>query len=890
MKKRLISLLLTLVMVFSFVSTMTVTASAENTLVITDYAKLVTVKNKDTLIGICTAMKVNYNDVKDGIMVANGFTSETQLSRLTVNETIWIPTSKANSAAIVKNAYAFDETGKAIGRSTGGGVATVNVNIPSGDVITYTVRSGDTIGKICKAHNLDYDTVKQAIVDLNPKRFSSIASLGKIQPNWVIYLPASNAAAREVNSLVSEAEREIGTTSNTTATGDTFWGYLVKHQMAYGETVKSVCNTLGMTYSTETSEMVKTLNGLKNLNNVKAGSSYWFPSKTNTGNGYVVYSHVVVAGDTCGNICSARGLNYNNVSSLLQGLNPTTNLNNIKRGQTLLVLSGKASENGGAGGINVVIGGNGGNNGNSGSSNYKILRSYITSQGSFTCLVNGTAADQAPAGSKVTISASPKAGMALDTLKYTYASGGSSITDSIVGTSFTMPASQVTVSATFVASALKVTFEQPANATLSVAVNGGTITSGTAIKTGSTIVATVTPKSGYEVKSVKANGTLMTKNYDGTWTVTGVSASQVIEAEIGATGSSVTTYNLNTTISGHGSVSFVSEGQSNIYEAAAGGHITVRINPESGYQLASAPTLSDSTPVYRNSDGTYYFTMPAKNVSLIATFEKIKYYTIKDISTASAVYSASRVYVNNATSSTAKQGDTVIVGIDFNQPMVVTWVGIPDPKNTLDIQGTTAFYKFTMPANDVTFKITAAPNGNYSISNTTNSTIAKDVYTGVRIYRNGAQASYANAGDTVSVSIDKIGNIAVDWVGIPDPASSLVINGNTATYTFTMPSGNVSFSVQPVSRNLTQYQISDISSTMNSVYSSVTIKRNGVGSTYAYQGDTVTVTIDHSKPIVVTWGGVADPAGTLVQEGSKATYTFTMPSNNVTIDIKERIS
>ena len=738
MKRRMISMLLVLIMVFSFVATLDVTAFADNTLVITDYATLVTISKGQTLIGICSSLSVNYADVKNGILVANNFSSETQLNKLTVGEKVWIPTSKSNSAAIVKNAYAFDENGKATGRSTGGGVATPTVNIPTEYVTTYTIKSGDTIGKICKAYNLDYDQVKEAIVKLNPTRFTSVASLSKIQPSWTIYIPTSNANAVAAAKLITTAETEISSsgTTTTTTTGDKLWGYVVKHQMASGETIKSVCNALGKSYSTEISEMVKALNGITNLNSVKAGTTYWFPSTYASGTCYAVYSHTVVSGDTMGNLTTARGLTYSTVQGLLQGLNPNVNLNSIKRGSTVLVLGKASGTSTSSSGVKVVIGGNshtitkadttngtftvsastalsgssvtvtatpnsgygiasidvvGKTSGNveassnaspftftmpdqdvtvkvtfsTSSAQFNILRDYKEAEGTITCLVGGTAVDKANAGATVVVQADPASGKALDKVTYTYNLNGKAYSYTMSGNSFTMPAANVTVHATFTTGTV-LTFEQPSNGTITVKKNGTEVASGVSVKASDTITVSAAANGGYTVtgSSCTVTGSSVTQSgSNGSWTITGIGANAKIVVSLPA----VTTYYLYKSITGNGTVSFTSDGES-VDRAAANASVTVNATPDSGWGISKIE--AGSTTAENKTSAT--FTMPASDTTAKITFLQMKKVILP---TTLDHYTIDKVEVNgvdvtdkvNAGTVVAIKGDTVKVYLTFEE-------------------------------------------------------------------------------------------------------------------------------------------------------------------------------------------------------------------------------
>lgn len=107
-----------------------------------------------------------------------------------------------------------------------------------------------------------------------------------------------------------------------------------------------------------------------------------------------------------------------------------------------------------------------------------------------------TAPAKAKAGETVTVAATPAEGYELDQLAITYE--GSilrSATQVLEGNTFTMPESDVTVTAVFTKIAHKITVEQPENGTVSVAQKA---------PAGETVTVTATPDSGYTLDRIEA--------------------------------------------------------------------------------------------------------------------------------------------------------------------------------------------------------------------------------------------------------------------------------------------------------------------------------------------------------------------------------------------------
>lgn len=110
---------------------------------------------------------------------------------------------------------------------------------------------------------------------------------------------------------------------------------------------------------------------------------------------------------------------------------------------------------------------------------------------------NGTVAapEKAKAGQTVTVTATPAEGYELDQIAITYeGSLVRSATQVLDGNTFTMPESDVTVSAVFTRIAHKITVEQPKNGSVSVAPKA---------PAGETVTVTATPDSGYALDQIK---------------------------------------------------------------------------------------------------------------------------------------------------------------------------------------------------------------------------------------------------------------------------------------------------------------------------------------------------------------------------------------------------
>ena len=117
MKKRLISLLLTLVMLVSLCPALATTASADA------QVTTVTLNSGDTVLKLCQNIGVDYYAHRNLIMSLNGFTSEAQFSKMAVGSKVVLPVSNAAAASL---------------SSSGVGAATTTTTTPVASTVVGT--------------------------------------------------------------------------------------------------------------------------------------------------------------------------------------------------------------------------------------------------------------------------------------------------------------------------------------------------------------------------------------------------------------------------------------------------------------------------------------------------------------------------------------------------------------------------------------------------------------------------------------------------------------------------------------------------------------------------------------------------------------------------------
>ncbi len=348
----------------------------------------------------------------------------------------------------------------------------------------------------------------------------------------------------------------------------------------------------------------------------------------------------------------------------------------------------------------------------------------------YTVTVNSGSADKetAAAGDTVTITASsPATGYKFKNWTgsgVTFANANSS------STSFTMPASNVTVTANY----------EKVNYTVSV-------TLGTASKTtanyGDTITLTAdSPATGmvFDKWITKSGSTAVSfASATSTQTTFSMPAGNVsVEATYKAKSYTVT----------------VTGGSANPTSQYYNNSVTITANtPQTGYEFDKW-TTSDGVSFANANSSTTTFTMPAKNVAVTATYKKINY-TVS-------------VTGGTASKTTANIGDTITLtpGTAPSGKVFDKWTVTP---NTVTISGNT----FTMPASNVSISA-SYKNAAYTVT-----------------VNNGSASPAGGAmGDTITITANTpaTGYVFDKWTTSDGVTFA---NANNSQTTFTLPAKNV---------------------------------------------------------------------------------------------------
>lgn len=338
-------------------------------------------------------------------------------------------------------------------------------------------------------------------------------------------------------------------------------------------------------------------------------------------------------------------------------------------------------------------------------------------------------------------------------------------TDMILGGEYTfaMPAADVDIEVTF-----KTNIYQIVSGTI---IGNGELRLNSAdtanIETnyGDTVIVTATPADGWYLESltVTNDATHASVSYTPALDSTGGNYSFTMPSSnvtVTATFKEIT-YNISTdiTYAGYGTITV----QPTAVEDAK---VDFDVTPNDGYDLKSVFVKDEDGKVVAISDGAYSFTMPAKNVTVYAVFEKHKYTVTFQDYDESAIGQDQLVPYQDAATEPTHPTRTGYTFTGWDQ----------DFSSVTENMVITAEYQINTP----TVTVTDTANGATSVDNDT-----------------------PDYGSTVTVTADPADGYRFDSIsvatagGAPVPTSFITEDTNyVTTYTFSMPDDNVTVTVE----------------------------------------------------------------------------------------------
>lgn len=376
---------------------------------------------------------------------------------------------------------------------------------------------------------------------------------------------------------------------------------------------------------------------------------------------------------------------------------------------------------------------------------------------------------EAVTGSSVEVKPNPNDGYVLDTLKYNDGTEHTiSMTDGVY--KFTMPNSDVTVSATFKLKSYTIT----ANA--SGAPDNTNIEVSSATATINDIVTLTAPDvEGYTFQSWSSTNTVEESKSGKVYQIKPNGSGDVT---VTAT-YTINNYKINKVASTTVDCDFTVDENAN-YKST----VNIEVTTKTGWTVAEngvVVTIQSVTPgskvnVTKVDDTHYSFEMPAGDVQVDVTFTE-KTYNVNKGPQTNGEFTVSKT--------SAKMGDTITVEPTANEGYNVSEVSYTYGSTTTTVTNTGSGYSFTMPASNVTVNVTFAPQ-EYAIKTTT-------PQNGKLTVTPGNSAVY---GATVTVKAEPLSGYALDKITVTKTGTSTVCEELTANGSFTMPAYPVTITAE----------------------------------------------------------------------------------------------
>ncbi|MBQ3835598.1 MAG: hypothetical protein II814_00535, partial [Treponema sp.] len=251
---------------------------------------------------------------------------------------------------------------------------------------------------------------------------------------------------------------------------------------------------------------------------------------------------------------------------------------------------------------------------------YNISTSGI-SNGTVTASVNSTNASAAEANATVTLTASPATGYQLSSIAVTKASGEAVTTsgDGLTRT-FTMPAENVSVSATFTQISYSITKQTMSHG--SVTVDTSSTSNATSAAYNTPVILTIKPDTGYELGSISASTSASAITLSGSGITNGSVRTFSMPAGNVTISATFTAINYTITTSGiaNGTVTAKNSSGQAITSATYGQTVKLEIAAANYYEYTADSISVTGVSNLGGSGLTRTFTMPAQNVTVSATF------------------------------------------------------------------------------------------------------------------------------------------------------------------------------------------------------------------------------------------------------------------------------
>lgn len=202
-----------------------------------------TLKSGDFVINICKALGIDFAANREWIKAANNITN---FNNLKVGRVLTLPAPGTTPA--LSTVTTTTTAANTVAATTLAATTTTGTNLLAGDavkyyLVSYVVRSGDTLGNICSSFGASLDTVQS---------LNNIANAARISVGQVLKVPSYTAPS----------------SGSYTA--------IVAHTVVSGDTVGALCTKYGISYEANAAT-IKSLNNNTNLNVIRVGQTLLFP-------------------------------------------------------------------------------------------------------------------------------------------------------------------------------------------------------------------------------------------------------------------------------------------------------------------------------------------------------------------------------------------------------------------------------------------------------------------------------------------------------------------------------------------------------------------------------------------------------------------------------------
>lgn len=302
-------------------------------------------------------------------------------------------------------------------------------------------------------------------------------------------------------------------------------------------------------------------------------------------------------------------------------------------------------------------------------------------------------------------------------------------------------------------------------------VNGGngtltsSVESGTSVDKGTSVTFTAKPNTGYEVEGWYTDEACTDANK-----ITDAGTSETYETTVNDTTTVYVKFvAIDYTVTYPEDTDAFTITDKSATTANVGDKITFKVSAKTGYEIKSV-TADNATVT--NEDGTYTFTMPAKDVAITVNASLVKYEIAKTGSD-ELTYK-----VGDDTVTTAAMGQKVTVSATKTGYTLTSISVVDENGDTVKVDGLT----FTMPASKVTVTPTFTPNNhNIAYDATVTGLDSVDV------------ATTADYNTTVSVTVTAKSGYQVTGITVKETngVGTVVVTTEADKYQFTMPDYDV---------------------------------------------------------------------------------------------------